>query len=705
MNLIKYLFAMVMLTVLSACGGGGGNPGTPISGTSTGTTVAAPSMTLFVYDAVGTKVYSVSSGAVFTARATVLDAAGAPVANKLVTFKNGNYSNLTLSAVTSVTSNSGVAEIAVSPSSTSTGGGVSLTAAAEVDGKAITAQVDFSVAANSSSTTAAAVADFVLLLSKNTINNSGTDKAQLTVTTVDAKRNVVAGASVVVASDQNSIFTPSGGATTDLTGSYGGILSIGGDKTNRDITLTVTVNGIVKRTTVRVSGSQLTIQVSPSAPAPGKLFNVIVKLVDSVGVPIPGAEIALDGDIPALQGQKITTDLDGIASKADVVAPTLVGSYVITASGSGAKAPDYQLKVVNTTIPDAVIPSGATPSLSASPNVLSVNSPGDKSSYTDLRFQFLDGTNSPVKNVRVRFMDTTIGLAAVGASLSSAGTTLYTDDSGQVTVRYYAGQNSSPTSGVSVRACYKAVDFVSSDFDALHPDNPCPTISSVDVNLTTSGKALAVSIGDDNILSKGAGTYIKNFAVTVADSAGRAMANAPVAISVDLTHYGKGLFEYPYLDAAGVPVGGNGLTVVPSDILGFYPSSTTVPGAAVPNQRIWCRNEDTNRNGNVDPGENINGSADSNGQPTLEPRKSDLLVSYADPTVTTTNASGVLVIKVEYSQRFGTWLAYRVRVTTNVSGSQGLAERLFVTDILQDDIKNGSFLVPPYGIDSCVSPN
>jgi hypothetical protein len=142
---------------------------------------------------------------------------------------------------------------------------------------------------------------------------------------------------------------------------------------------------------------------------------------------------------------------------------------------------------------------------------------------------------------------------------------------------------------------------------------------------------------------------------------------------------------------------------VPQDLTAAYPSDTTVPSVA--GARVWCANEDTNRNGSVDPGENINGSVDSNGQPTLEPRKSDLLISYDDPAVTTTNASGILMIKVEYSQRFATWLAYRVRATANVAGSQGMAERNFVTQFIKGDEENGSFLMPPYGSDSCRSPN
>jgi hypothetical protein len=217
-----------------------------------------------------------------------------------------------------------------------------------------------------------------------------------------------------------------------------------------------------------------------------------------------------------------------------------------------------------------------------------------------------------------------------------------------------------------------------------------------------------VSIGDDNLLQSVSGTYIKDFVVTVADSAGRAVANAPVDISVDLTHYGKGEYSYTsgttsaaYFDASGNPV--SSLQVVPASLTGAYPTSTTVPGSTT--GRVWCANEDTNRNGNVDSGENIDGSTDSNGQATLEPRKSDLLVSYKSASVTTTNSSGVLLIQVQYSQRFGSWIAYKVRVTANVAGSQGMAERLFVTDVIAGDVPNGSFRLPPYGVNSCSTAN
>lgn len=546
--------------------------------------------------------------------------------------------------------------------------------------------------AGGGSTTPVVAANFYVYSDKTTINNTGADVATLKVVTVDARNNVVPGATVVVSTDNNSVFTPTSGAVTDDAGTYAGTVGSGGDKSDRDITVSVTVNGVQKQTAIRVSGSKLTLQASPTNPLPGQAVVLTATLVDSAGNPIGGSSISLAGTVPALQGRALTTSSSGVATTS-FNAPTSTGIYTLSASGSGVAASDYQLQVFATAgaVPVATIPAGATPSLAASPNVLSVNSVGSTANKADLRFLFLDGSNNPVPNVRVRFDDVTSGLPRVGASLSSGDQTSYTDASGIVTTQYIPGQNSSPTNGVSIRACYSAVDFLSV--------TDCP--SSVAVSLTVAGQALAVSVGNDNLLEKGSGTYIKTFTVTVADSAGRAVSGAPVDISVDLTHYGKGAFSSGYKDAAGSFI--SPVSAIPLSLLDSYPSESTNPAARV--ERVWCANEDINRNGNVDAGENRNGSLDSNGQPTLEPRKSDLLISYADPAVRTTNASGILLIKVEYSQRMATWLSYRIRATANVSGSQGLAERLFVTTFVEGDETNGSFLTPPYGSSSCISPS
>ncbi|MGE0498436.1 MAG: Ig-like domain-containing protein [Ramlibacter sp.] len=534
-------------------------------------------------------------------------------------------------------------------------------------------------------TATAVVSDFALFSDKTTMSNSGLDSAKLTVVAVDSNRNTVPDASVLVTADQNSVFTPTAGSKTDASGVYAGVLTIGGDKSDRDVTLAVTINGIVKKTSVRVSGSKLSLSASPSAPSPGQVGTVTAVLVDASSNPIRGVSVALGGNVPSLQGKSIVTGADGVAVST-FTAPTNAGVYTISAQGGGVGSGDYQLQVFSTSIPPAAIPAGASPSLAASPNVLATNSPGSTSNRTTLRFLFLDASNRPVQNVRVRFVDLTTGLPTVGSSIVSGASTLYTDASGAVSTQYISGQNPSPTNGVLIRACYSATDFAS--------PSDCP--ASTSASLTVAGQALAVSIGDDNLLTKGQGTYIKKFAVTVADSAGRAVANAPVDISLDLTHYGKS------------PIWGAGnLATVPLSPLASssFTRTGTVAGEEVSVTFNWCPNEDTNRNGIADFGENVDGSTDSNGQPTLEPRRSDMVISYDTPAVTSTDASGVLVIKVEYSQRFGGWIAYKVRVTANVAGSQGLAERTFVTDVAQPDITNGSFLTPAYGSNNCTTPN
>ncbi|HVZ42391.1 MAG TPA: hypothetical protein VHA82_01165 [Ramlibacter sp.] len=686
--MIRYLQLLggaLLAAALVACGGGGGSAGTQGNGSTSNTTT--PTVADFTVSS-DKSVLNTSGTDIATITVVAVDASRNVVPNAPV-FVTVDHNGVFTPGGT-VTDSTGKFTGTLSIGTDTSERDITVTVTIKSIVKTLTVHVS------------ASNTDFAMFLDKSTIANAGSDSATLTVVALDSDRNVVPNTPVSVTVNNNGVFTPTAGAQTDGTGTYKGTVTIGSDKRDRDITLTVTVAGKVKSTVVHVAGSRLTVQAAPSAPSPGQTVTLTLSLTDSAGAPLASTALTVGGTIPALQGRVLTTAASGLATTT-FAAPTQAGFYTINASGNGTFSSDYQLQVFSNQVDPATIPPGVTPSLSASPNVLSVNSPGSTTNRTTLRFLFLDSNNQPIQNVRVHFVDTTLGLAKVGAQISSGDTTLYTDAGGTVTTEYISGQNSSPTNGVTVKACYKATDFTSV--------NDCP--ASVTASLTVAGQALSVSVGDDNLLTKSASqvTYIKKFAVTVADSAGRAVADAPVDISVDITHYGKGQFvyttnlggSYEYLDSTGT-TSVDPLTVVPLSLTGAYPSMSTDPNG-VPPQRVWCPNEDTNRNGNVDPGENVNGSVDSNNQPTLEPRKSDIVISYDVPTVTKTDSSGVLIIRVEYAQRFGTWLAYKVRVTANVAGSQGMAEREFVTDVQQNDVENGSFRTPPYGTHSCLDPN
>lgn len=678
MQFMRILCGLLFAALMTACGGGGGSAG-DVPGT-TPPAAAKPTITLDIVGVSGVVTSTVSSTTATFARATVRDAAGVPVSGAVVTFSSA--SGLVAffpSAATALTNASGVATIQVFPATTAGGAGV-LNANATVGGTAATqGQYSFQVPQGTPDTPTARVANFVLLLDKSTLSSAGTATVKLTVTAVDANNNVVSGATVGVSTDSNTIFTPNG-TTTNAQGVFTGEIGAGGDKSDRTVVVTVTINGIVKQTSFQIAGSKVAITFTPAILSPGGAASVTARVTDGASASIPNTTVTFSGDIAGLANKQVVTDSNGQAT-ASFLAPGTAGSYIVKAAASGVSSQVSVQVGSSTAIPAAVIPTGAAPSLAAIPNVVAPNVTGT-SNQSLLKFLFLDANNQPIANVRVRFGIVSTGLGSFDSSISTGTTMVYTNASGVATASFIPGATGSPTDGVQVRACYSATDFAA---------GTCP--SSVLVNLTIASEALAVSIGNDNTLTPGAGgTYIKKFVVTVADSAGRAVPDAPVDISLDITHYGKGLYPQSVTFPLNV-----------AEKFTYVPDATTDP--ATFGFRVSCINEDLNRNGFVDTGENINGSVDSFGQPTLEPRRSDIILSYADPDVRKTNASGVLLMQVEYSQRFATWLSYRIRATTTVSGSQGSAERAFVTTFADPDEPNGSFRVPPYGTGACNSPN
>jgi hypothetical protein len=455
------------------------------------------------------------------------------------------------------------------------------------------------------------------------------------------------------------------------------------------------VSGITKKTTLNVVGSTLAVTSTPSVLTPAGAATLTARLTDSTGTAIPSATVTFNGDLAAIAGRTVSTDVNGNAS-ITFTAPATPGSYVETVSGSGVTS-SLTLQVgTSTSIPAAVIPAGAVPSLSALPNVVSPNTAGSTSNQSQLRFLLIDANNQPVPNVRVRFEITSTGLGSFDSKVNSGTSTVYTNASGVATTAFVPGSTVSATDGVVVRACWQATDF----------DSTATCTNAVTVSMTVASQALAISIGDDNLLGKGQGTYIKKFTVTVADAAGRPVANAPVDIFLDIPYFEKGPYSFKILQADGTTK-----TVLNQTfplMVQPYQLNQDIPGPGVDpltlGARVTCINQDLNRNGVVDTGD-IPTNKDGFGQFVLLPRKSDILISYADPNVKTTNASGILIIQVEYSQRFATWLEYHVRVSTSVSGSQGTAERAFVTSFVEGDDVNGSFLTPPYGTGACNSPN
>jgi hypothetical protein len=149
MQFMRLLCGMLFAALMTACGGGGGSPGAVTGGSSNPpASTATASVTASVVDGSGATTSNVTLGSSFSAKATVKDKAGLPVANRLVTFALSNSSIAILSPETALTDAAGVAKVSLSAASITARGATTLSASALVDGATFTGQADFAVSAS-----------------------------------------------------------------------------------------------------------------------------------------------------------------------------------------------------------------------------------------------------------------------------------------------------------------------------------------------------------------------------------------------------------------------------------------------------------------------------------------------------------------------------------------------------------------------------
>lgn len=654
-------------------------------------------MAVSVVNATGAPVNSIAFDGGYSVQARFMDPEGRPVTGKVVKFSIQGASIALFTPDSEVTDNSGVATVSISPQTIASRGAATVVATADLAGvpgtssaneQTVSGSFDFTIRADT-----IVPSDVVFELDKSTIVNTGTDAAQLTVSVLDSNRNVMAGIPVQVSLSPDGVFQNSGGNVTDSNGQFIGLITIGGRKSNRDITATIrvpTLNAgtLIRTASVRVTGSQIELTPIPATPTPGQAVTLNIATRDSAGASIPNTSLAISGT--ALAPTSVTTDLSGNAV-VTFIAPSSASSYSVIATALGTSVTKI-VDVVGGFVskPQAVgVVSAAT--LGANPTTIQPNVPDSTTNRAKLSARFQTATNAGIENMRVRF-EIVPPVLGNNEAISTGDAIVYTNAAGIAEADYIAGIRSSPTNGVRVRACYSAQDFTSS--------TACP--NEVTATLTVAGAPLSISIGDDNLLTKGLGNiaYIKQFLIQVNDAAGVAVRDAIVSASVDITHYGKGIaWGSPYFSVA-VPsardIHPDYLpTTRPAITIQSLQRSDTPPLA---NQNIWCLNEDWNRNGFLDTGS----GEDINSDGSIQPKKAEVIVSYVNGNKT--DANGQLLVQVSYGQNMGGWLAYTLRATTGVAGSEGDAARSYVTDVLQGDVENGSFLRPPFGSASCRIP-
>lgn len=504
-------------------------------------------------------------------------------------------------------------------------------------------------AGDNGSGTVATVASIEVQTDKNTITNSGADASLVTIVALDDKRNPVAGAKATV-SVSSGIYSANL-AETGADGKVTGSISAGENKANRTINATITVGGQTRVIPLAVTGSKISFSATPAVPAPGAPVVVAAKVVDVNGAGIPGVAVKFSGTLGLTK--EIASDINGNATSTLAAAPAAPGAYTVNVEASGvSSANTVQVSLPgNTGIPDAVgVISSA--SLAIVPNTISPNAAGVTTSRAGLRAVFQDASNRAIPNVRVRFEIQAPGLGS-GEQISTGTATVYSNGNGEALSEYIAGTRTSPTNGVVVKACYGFTD-------ASIANGACPL--EIKRTMTVANQPLSVTLGVDNVLTKGNGglTYIKRYDIAVNDSAGNPVSGAALSASVDIPAYYKGTFS---------------------------------------GSRIACVNEDSNRNGFLDTGEDVNFNK------SVEPRKADVII-YFEPGTAVTGTNGRSVVLVEWPQNVATWLPFNITVSTSVTGSEGTFTKQFVTTAAEDDALNGSFLSPPYGAElDCTTAN
>lgn len=549
--------------------------------------------------------------------------------------------------------------------------------------------------------------DLTLVLNSPNLVNSGTSTILATATAVDKNRNALAGIPITIAVDASALATVSG-AVTNATGVVTANVAIGADRSNRVVTVTATSGTLTRSASFRVIGARLTSSLSPLVTAGSDGNQIEFTLVDTNSTAMPGQSISVTAaGLPSATG---TTDLNG-KYVFTYKAPSATGPLVVTASAAG----DTRSETVLVQIGGGSVPQASEKPLSASitptPSTVSVNAPGTNTNQIELRALFVGVNNQPISRIRVRFdLDGNLTNSdAVPTWLG--GDYAYSDATGVARGTLTPRDRSSPTNGITVRACWDVGDF---------PITSCP--NAVRATLTITSEALSVNIRTNELVKIGPTklTYIKEYVVMVVDSAGVAKPDVLITPSVDLPSYYKGYYVYNSIAKRWVQI----LTLASDEAYAWAEEGRRWNKVAAPIGPLFgsaegpqpsCPNEDVNRNGVREaPTFSPTGTApalasrqeDLNWNGELDPRKSDVAIKMVGSNKT--DANGLAVVQIEYGKSVATWVDFVITVTASgVSGTEsrarysgllyGLGNLPSASVDVTDENVAPAFVISPYG--------
>lgn len=450
----------------------------------------------------------------------------------------------------------------------------------------------------------------------STVNLGAT--SDVTVALFDSSDAPLANKSVTFSALVNPLVTKSGGGSPAFTDSAGKlVLSYTASKNANDV-ITVRALGETATAAVIISTANFSIKAVDGAGAAIASANTnqcyAVQVSNFVGGVAQGGTVSISSSRGTVYSDAactapLTSSVVLSSGTAQVfVSATGPGVATLTASSSATSS-----VVQNTLEFVAPLTSSAIISLQATPAVVGANQPGSTAEQVTLRAVVTDKASqgNPVKNARVAF---SIVTDPSGGALSQPSQ-LLTGSDGSATISYIPGTTTTAVNGVVIQAVIQS-----------------PVSAAVaKANLTVGKKSLFISAGTGNtIQTPNSVTFQVDYVVFVTDSAGNAVRDVAITGSVRPRNYFKGQWVL-----AG-PL-----------------------GPWVQNVSKSCRNEDTDGDGVLGTGEDINGNG-----------RLDPVIPMTITSSGKTDASGTAIISLVYPRDRAYWLDVDFTIRGAVSGSE-----------------------------------
>lgn len=707
-----FLLSAALLVGCGGSGGGGGGGGT--------TPPATKAISIAIVDASGAGTTTITPQASGRVRATVTQG-GAPVSGVNVSFVLNPVTVGVLSQATRATDASGVAE-------------VQLLAGTVAGGTTVTATVDTITASKAVNIELPPTVNSLdLLSSKIDLASSGVDQVDLTAIVKDGNNVGVSGVSVQFAATSGSLAIVN--AQTDASGNAKARLSTGGDKSNRSITVTGTTPGsstLRDTVTINVTGTKVKVTAPPSLVL-SKQATITLALLDSDNQGIADQVLSVVSargnglsNASPRTGSNGSVDIVYTASNSgdDTLTVTALGA---TASGSASisvSSDDFTLSKVapagdvwlaNEDLStadndvakmkvswkkDGVAQTNKAVSVTTTRGILSASSlvtdaNGDASftvtsTNAGKALVTASGANpgEPSAQLEFEFVATKVAAISIDASTRSLApngqkaniTATLRDAAGNLvkgkTINFglndVSGGTIFPASAITDSNGQASTVFTSGAVTAKDGVSITAAETSSGLNnvvkLTVAERSLFITLGTGNEIQKDAVSYTKQFLVFVTDANSAPRPNVtlnvsalPVARSTGLSAYLKGRYFFDPIVKIWFTAQGDNAAMPP----------------------VGCLNEDGNQNGFMDPAE------DENGNGKLDPGN---VVNV--PGTVTTDASGKAIFDVHYPKTNGNWARIDLKVSTSVTGTESMANTVFVLPVAADDV-NDEKKAPP----------